>query len=379
MAFWFQVPIIGVAALATAVFLPKIGHSDMRLLKTKLKTVDYLGSVLFVGGSTVFLLGILFIRPPIVPFVSVKVLTCLILGALVLVAFFVWEGKGASMPIVPLAIFKNYSVDMVFILNFAFGYIFFSILYYVPQFFQVASAQNAVQSSVTLLPIVVANIFLSWATGLLTSIYGKYKLSLIIGFALVHVGCILLYVFFKPGISQALSASILLILGIGIGCQMQNTLVACQSATRQREVAMATAVRNFFRNIGGVVGIAVSGCIVHINLPAHFDTQLGFLIPDLTLDQIEEDPLLIYTLAPEYKQFTPVLVDAYSQTFRLIFLLFIPISGLAALLVIFLPEYKLDRDSNGEPIKRQTMMADPISAFRASTVTLVDEDVRLKR
>lgn len=123
LAFYFQLPIIGAAAIATAIFLPKIGHSDVRLLRTKIKTVDYLGSALFIAGSTLFLLALLFIQPPVVPFVSPKVLSCLLVGFVLLVAFFVWEGKGAVQPIVPLAIFRNTSVDLVFILNFSFGYI----------------------------------------------------------------------------------------------------------------------------------------------------------------------------------------------------------------------------------------------------------------
>jgi hypothetical protein len=123
MAFYFQIPIIVVAAIATCIFLPTIGHSDVRLLKTKIKTIDYLGSILFVGGCTLLLLSLLFIKPPSVPFVSPSVLSCLFIGVAVLVAFFVWEGKGASHPIVPLSIFRNTSVDLIFFLNFSFGYI----------------------------------------------------------------------------------------------------------------------------------------------------------------------------------------------------------------------------------------------------------------
>lgn len=120
------------------------------------------------------------------------------------------------------------------------------MLYYVPQFFQVVAGQDAIQSSLTLTPVVVTSIAFSWATGLCTSIFGTYKLTLVVAFLFINLGSVLLYCFFRPGISQALSVGILLLLGVGFGCQMQNTLVACQSATRQREVAMATAVRNFF-------------------------------------------------------------------------------------------------------------------------------------
>lgn len=47
-AFYFQLPIGFVAGLATFFFLPRIGTTDIRLFKTKVKTVDYMGMLLFV-------------------------------------------------------------------------------------------------------------------------------------------------------------------------------------------------------------------------------------------------------------------------------------------------------------------------------------------
>lgn len=102
------------------------------------------------------------------------------------------------------------------------------------------------QSSLTLMPVVVSSIILSWATGLCTTIFGRYKWSLLIGFAMQLIGVTLIYSMFKPGLSSGVAIGVMLITGIGFGCQMQSSLVACQSATHQKEVAMATAVRNFF-------------------------------------------------------------------------------------------------------------------------------------
>lgn len=122
-AFYFQLPIILAAAIATAIFLPRIGFSDRRMLKQKFKTIDYVGSVLFVGGSTLFLLGLLFLAPPSVPFTAPKVIVPFFVGLLLLLAFFFWEHKGAVQPIVPLAIFRNNAVNRIFVLNFVFGYV----------------------------------------------------------------------------------------------------------------------------------------------------------------------------------------------------------------------------------------------------------------
>lgn len=67
------------------------------------------------------------------------------------------------------------------------------------------------------------------------------------------VGLVLVYQFFNAGASSAKEVGIMIVLGIGFGAQMQNTLVAAQASTHQKEVAMTTAVRNFFGNMDGVL------------------------------------------------------------------------------------------------------------------------------
>lgn len=192
------------------------------------------------------LLALNLIEPPTVPFTSANVLTIFFCGLTVLCLFFIWEGKYAVQPIVPTKIFKRASIDLVFMLNFSFGYVFFATLYYIPEYFQVVDGQNALQSSISLMPVVVTSIFFSWLTGLATSVTGRYKRSLLVSFALQTVGSVVVYTQFQLEMSKAVGIAAMLILGIGFGCQMQCSLVACQSATRQEEVAMATSVRNFF-------------------------------------------------------------------------------------------------------------------------------------
>lgn len=61
--------------------------------------------------------------PPSVPFTSAKVLAPFLLSMALLTAFGFYESKVAKEPIVPMKIFRNMSVDLVFVLNFSFGYV----------------------------------------------------------------------------------------------------------------------------------------------------------------------------------------------------------------------------------------------------------------
>lgn len=48
LAFYFQLPIVGIAGICTAIFLPQIGNADIRKLPNKLKVLDYGGMLLFL-------------------------------------------------------------------------------------------------------------------------------------------------------------------------------------------------------------------------------------------------------------------------------------------------------------------------------------------
>lgn len=109
----------------------------------------------------------------------------------------------------------------------------------------------------------------------------------------------------------------------------------------------------------------MSGMIMHIDLPIKFDSMLGSAIPDSILDQVEDDPLHIYELGGDSaSKYIPVLVEAYAGTLHWVFFFFVPLSALAVVVVVFLPEYSLDRSHDGEPVKRDYSSCHPRSLVR---------------
>lgn len=349
-AFYFQLPIIAFAGIATWIALPKLGNYDKRLLGEKLRTIDYMGSFLFVGGTTLTLLGLLFISPPEVQFGSALVAAPFFVGLAMLAFFAVWEIKFAFQPIVPFHIFRILAIDQIYILNFVFGYVFYAVLYYLPEFYQVVAGQDAVQASLSLMPVVVTSIALSWFTGLMTTFMGRYKWSIVLGLLLQLAASVCLYVLFVPGIRDGIAIAIMIVMGFGFGCQMQTNLVGVQSATHQKMVAVATSVRNFSRNIGGVLGIAFSGIIIHVRFPASLERELPPNISGQAKSAVD-DPLSIRHLSEKIGGDADKVVELYARVLRETFLVYIPLGAIALLIAIFLHEYSLQRGKNGEPIR----------------------------
>jgi len=72
----------------------------------KIKALDYGGMVLFMGGEVLFLMGINW-GGGLYPWKSAQVIACIIIGALVLVAFVFYEAYVPSDPLIPTSLLKN--------------------------------------------------------------------------------------------------------------------------------------------------------------------------------------------------------------------------------------------------------------------------------
>jgi hypothetical protein len=73
-------------------------------------------------------------------------------------------------------------------------------------------------------------------SGLVTSWTGNYSVSIVVAFVFQLIGASLIYTLKKD---TAIWKEIIymLLIGIGFGCQMQNSLVAAQSATHKAQVS----------------------------------------------------------------------------------------------------------------------------------------------
>ncbi|KAK0526453.1 hypothetical protein OC842_005188 [Tilletia horrida] len=351
-AFYFQLPIIGFTMLCTLTVLPQVGRSDVGKFKEKFRTIDWVGIILFLSGCTLLLLAISLIAPPNRPFTSPIVCGFFFPSLALLAAFGFWEVKLAKNPVFPFKVFKAPPILAILSFNFTFGWVFFAALYFVPLWSQVANRQDAVQSSITLFPLVLTSIAFSWLSGLITSLSGNYAGTFFLGLLLTALGSILLYTLYNSDMSQGIQILTMVVLGTGFGMQMQNSLVAAQSATRQEDVAMTTAVRNFMRSIGGVLGIALSNCILYTTLPRFLSSSLDEQFPEELVTTIIDAPLEIYDLPPEFASNVPGIIAAYVRSLKIVYLVFVPISLFSLLLWPIVPEYELTRSAEGEPVRR---------------------------
>jgi MFS family permease len=244
---------LGLAALALiAVLLPKLaGRGWVR--------VDWLGNILLVGGVVPILVGLTWAGITY-PWDSIQVIAALAGGAVVLVGFAVWENHVAE-PILTLHLFESRAFTVAVILSFLVGIALFGALTFLPLYAQGVLGYSAQDAGLVLSPLMLGFVLGSLVGGQLTTRTGRYKTQTIIGMALAVVGMFLLSrLSASTPFSQAVIAMI--VTGVGVGAVFPTLSVVVQSAFPYRMLGTANAARQFFNNLGAVMGIPIMATIV---------------------------------------------------------------------------------------------------------------------
>ncbi|KIJ39865.1 hypothetical protein M422DRAFT_174487 [Sphaerobolus stellatus SS14] len=332
--FWVTIPVSAFATCVVIFVLPlKPVTGDM---KRKLLAIDYLGAILTLGGCALILLPLIW-GGVTFPWVSAKVLGTLISGIVVLVIFCLWEWKGARLPIVPMYIFRHSTVCGVYITMFINGFIFYTTMFYIPQFFQVALGYSPIRSGIFTLPVLVSQTVASFCAGQLVSMTGRYRTIVYFGFAVWAIGCGCLSTLdqSKPKVDQVI---FMLLSGIGAGQTLQTTTVAAQASVARKDMSVVTAVRNFVRFVGGALSLAVGSSIINNALISRAHS-IG-LSEDL-LHQVTNDPTLIarqgFNLTAEIRH---ELLEGYTRGFREMFLLNASLAAFAAVVAFIMIKHK---------------------------------------
>src|SRR5450432_3281868 len=152
-----------------------------------LMAIDWLGSLLIVGGTLLLLLGLEF-GGVTFPWNSATVICMIVFGIVVAGLFVLNEWKLARYPVMPLRLFKSRSNIAALLVCFCHGYVFIAGSYYLPLYFQAVLGSTPLLSGVYLLPFVLALSFVSGFTGVFIKKTGKYTPPIIFGLTLMTLG-----------------------------------------------------------------------------------------------------------------------------------------------------------------------------------------------
>ena len=140
--------------------------------KSKLKKVDFLGSILMLI-STIFILVPISSGGSTFPWSSPVIIVLLVLGGVTLVIFFFVEWRYAALPIVPLHLLSQRSLAAISAITFLAGCYYYANVYFLPIYFQILlePPTGALLSSALLQSLLLPQIATSLAAGFLVQKY----------------------------------------------------------------------------------------------------------------------------------------------------------------------------------------------------------------
>jgi MFS family permease len=157
---------------------------------------------------------------------------------------------------------------------------------YLPTFLQIANGASASNSGLLLVPLLLGLVGSSMVAGQIVTRTGRYRVLPIVGMAVATVGMYLLSTLGTDS-SNLESAAYMVVFGVGLGLVMQILVLASQNEAEMEDLGVATSTVNFFRSVGGSVGVAVFGSLVSSRLADLFGNAKAL---GITPEQLRELP-----------------------------------------------------------------------------------------
>ena len=292
--------------------------------------IDYLGIATLTPSLVAILLATSF-GGTSYAWNSPQVIGLFAFGAVGLAAFVLVELRAAE-PILPLRLFRNSIFTYANVAAFTIAMVMFGSIIYIPVFAQGVMGVSATESGLILLPLMLGLVLVGIVAGVMVTRTGRYKEIMLVGVIVMAAGVGLLTRLTVDSTRLEL-ASAMAVFGIGLGLAMQLYTLVVQNAVTRRDLGVATASTQFFRNVGSTVGIAIFGSImtgglaaaIASHLPESIVAELGDGIGDIDAGSVL-DPETMAALPPEV---LAAVRMALADQLHIVFLACLPILAIA--------------------------------------------------
>jgi MFS family permease len=188
----------------------------------------------------------------------------LLAASVLMLGGFIVAERRAPDPVLPLSLFELRVMSVSSAANFLSGAVLFGVTSYVPLFVQGARGEGAAGAGAALTPMLV-----TWS---LSGFVGP-RLLLRFGFRATAIGSTLLIALGAAGLllvgtdtSPMVLYVAMALFGFGFGPSTSAFLILLQEAVPWSQRGVATSSTQLFRSLGGTIGVALLGSILHVSL-----------------------------------------------------------------------------------------------------------------
>jgi len=260
--FWVNVPFGIVAAVLARLQLAESHGPATRL--------DLPAAALVSCGAIAIIWGL--VRTGDVGWGSPEVIASLIVGALLIAGFLLWERR-ATEPMLPLRLFGSRAFAAANVTGFLMAGAIFSAAFLISQYFQFALGYSPLATGLRLLPWTVTPLIVSPAAGVLSDRIGRRPV-LVVGMVLQGVGLGWIAAIAAAGAGYGQFVVPLSIAGIGISMAMPIASTAVLSAVAPHDMGKASGVNSTLQRFGAAFAIAIAAAV--FTAYGHLGTPLSF-------------------------------------------------------------------------------------------------------
>lgn len=382
--FWIFLPLGVVAFIMIMTLFPKVERKPGQ-------SIDYLGSLFLTTAIVPLLLAFSWAGTEY-PWGSPEIIG-LIAASIVSAIIFIFVETKAKEPVLPLSLFKNSVVTVSNLIGFIMNFGLMGAMIYISFYVQGVLGISPTYAGYVTIPMSVFMMGMSAVVGQLIAKSGKYKRYALLGVPIMIVGMGIMV--FMDNLWLTVVSTI--IFGVGLGLGMPVFSLATQNAVSHKELGVATASSQLFRNLGGTIGIAVMGTVMSNNLtknlkdalqsesapdfssldPQMAQQMLSFANPQTLMNK----PLIEQTQAslpadvqPLFLQMIDSIRDALGNTLSMVFLTGMLVLVVALLLVFFLKEIPLRTTNQASVPKSEDSEGKSAGAgMRAKEVSVASE------
>ena len=321
-AFYINLPVGG---LALAVFLYSFRPPTPKVdIKAELLRFDYFGTFLLISGCVVFLLALTFGTEEF-PWNSGAVISCFVIGPVLLIAFCIWNFGFSKNQIIGTEVVKVPQIIASTLCISGMFSAFIMSLIYGSIYFQVIKDASPLGAGLHLLPTVIAVVISSMASGILVQKLRFVKPYNIASGILGPIGCGLLTLL-QVDSSFSKQVGLLIIIGVSAGLAMQPSILSAQIKAPKTPsgMIMTTIFINFSRSILSAFGTVLADAVYTASLRNIFKKNVAKLtdpeilqdLQKLNINELISSTEILKTLNPETVHFVKTqIMDAIRNVY----------------------------------------------------------------
>lgn len=255
---WINLPLLSVA-FSLVLFFLRTRPIDTPFV-AGMKRVDWGGIFLSLAGITVFVVPLSW-AGALYPWGSWQTIVPLVIGIALLVALCFYEARPEA-PVIPHRLFHSHTAKWTLLGNFVHGAMLFTVLQYLPIFFQTVELETVIGSAVSLLPTSIVSVIAAASGVIIVGVIGKgYVWSIRLFWVELTLGTGLL-VLLDPDSSRPTRLGLPTIWSAGIGALMRLLHLPMQASVPSvDDTGLAIGLLLTFRLLGGLVGLAIGSTL----------------------------------------------------------------------------------------------------------------------